>query len=144
MADQSQDLTINERRALKGYGPTNGGDTLFVSSASVPLAIADVGDGSSEGDMMATGANSVQESALNGAQIASMVQIVQSVADGMLPPESAVQMMMVAFPSMDEAEARAIITPAANFEPAVADTNLTLEEMKAIAYGTTDGSTPHR
>jgi hypothetical protein len=84
--------------------------------------------------MMATGANSVQESALNGAQIASMVQIVQSVADGMLPPESAVQMMMVAFPSMDEAEARAIITPAASFE-----TRLTETDIKALAYGSKAG-----
>jgi HK97 family phage portal protein len=67
MADQSQDLTINERRALKGYGPIEGGDTLFVSSASVPLAMA-----------------------------------------GEALPE------------------------------------VTLEEMKAIAYGTTDGSTPRR
>ena len=67
MADQSQDLTINERRALKGYGPIEGGDVLFVSSASVPLAMA-----------------------------------------GESLPE------------------------------------VTLEEMKAIAYGTTDGSTPRR
>jgi Zn-dependent M28 family amino/carboxypeptidase len=86
-----------------------------------------------------TGATSVQETALNGAQIASMVQIVQSVADGMLPPESAIQMMMVAFPSMDEAEARAIISPAAAFEPTVADTNLTIDQMKAVAYGSTPG-----
>jgi HK97 family phage portal protein len=40
MADQSQDLTINERRALKGYGPIEGGDTLFVSSAEIPLGMA--------------------------------------------------------------------------------------------------------
>jgi HK97 family phage portal protein len=40
MADQSQDLTINERRALKGYGPIDGGDTLFVSSAEIPLGMA--------------------------------------------------------------------------------------------------------
>jgi phage portal protein BeeE len=40
MADQSQDLTINERRALKGYGPIDGGDTLFVSSAQIPLSMA--------------------------------------------------------------------------------------------------------
>lgn len=40
MADQSQDLTINERRALKGYGPIDGGDTLFVSSAVIPLNMA--------------------------------------------------------------------------------------------------------
>ena len=88
---------------------------------------------------MMTGATSVQETALNGAQIASMVQIVQSVADGMMPPESAIQMMMVAFPSMDEAEARAIISPAAAFEPTVADANLTIDQMKAVAYGSTPG-----
>ena len=40
MADQSQDLTINERRALKGYGPIEGGDTLFVSSTQIPLSMA--------------------------------------------------------------------------------------------------------
>lgn len=40
MADQSKDLTINERRALKGYGPIEGGDTLFVSSAEIPLGLA--------------------------------------------------------------------------------------------------------
>jgi HK97 family phage portal protein len=40
MADQSQDLTINERRALKGYGPIEGGDVLFVSSSEIPLSLA--------------------------------------------------------------------------------------------------------
>lgn len=40
MADSSKDLTINERRALKGYGPIDGGDTLFVSSAEIPLSMA--------------------------------------------------------------------------------------------------------
>jgi HK97 family phage portal protein len=40
MADASQDLTINERRALKGYGPTDGGDVLFVSSVEIPLSMA--------------------------------------------------------------------------------------------------------
>ena len=40
MADQSQDLTINERRALKGYGPIDSGDVLFVSSAEIPLSMA--------------------------------------------------------------------------------------------------------
>lgn len=40
MADASNDLTINERRALKGYGPVPGGDNVFVSSAQIPLAMA--------------------------------------------------------------------------------------------------------
>lgn len=40
MADSSVDLTINERRALKGYGPVPGGDTILVSSAQIPLSMA--------------------------------------------------------------------------------------------------------
>jgi HK97 family phage portal protein len=40
MANASTDLTINERRALKGYGPLEGGDVLFVSSAEIPLSMA--------------------------------------------------------------------------------------------------------
>lgn len=40
MADASNDLTINERRALKGYGPIDGGDVLFVSSTEIPLSMA--------------------------------------------------------------------------------------------------------
>jgi len=133
MADQSQDLTINERRALKGYGPTDGGDTLFVASSQIPLSLAE-GDITGETDMTVTGTTSVQETALNGAQIASMVQIVQSVADGMLPAESAIQMMLVAFPGMDETEARSIINPAASFEPRLTET-----DIKALAYGSKAG-----
>jgi len=37
MADKSQDLTINERRAMKGYGPVSGGDSVFVSANTLPL-----------------------------------------------------------------------------------------------------------
>jgi len=40
MANASTDLTINERRALKGYGPVEGGDVLFVSSSEIPLSMA--------------------------------------------------------------------------------------------------------
>jgi HK97 family phage portal protein len=40
MANASTDLTINERRALKGYGPIEGGDVLFVSSSEIPLSMA--------------------------------------------------------------------------------------------------------
>lgn len=37
MANASNDLTINERRAMKGYEPIEGGDVLLVSSLEVPL-----------------------------------------------------------------------------------------------------------
>ena len=37
MADKSLDLTINERRALKGYGPVYGGDVLYVTVGQIPI-----------------------------------------------------------------------------------------------------------
>jgi HK97 family phage portal protein len=40
MANASMDLTINERRELKGYGPVPGGDVVLVSSAQIPLSMA--------------------------------------------------------------------------------------------------------
>jgi HK97 family phage portal protein len=37
MADKSNDLTINERRAMKGYEPIPGGDVLLVPSSQITL-----------------------------------------------------------------------------------------------------------
>lgn len=40
MADRATDLTINERRAMKGYEPIPGGDVLLVGLGQVPLSDA--------------------------------------------------------------------------------------------------------
>lgn len=40
MADQATDLTINERRQMKGYDEIEGGDQLLVQSTLVPLSFA--------------------------------------------------------------------------------------------------------
>lgn len=40
MADSSNDLTINERREIKGYQPIDGGDAVFIPSSMVPLDFA--------------------------------------------------------------------------------------------------------
>ena len=37
MADASTDLTINERRAMKGYQPIVGGDVVLVNASQIPL-----------------------------------------------------------------------------------------------------------
>lgn len=42
MADKSTDLTINERRKLKGFEPIAGGDEVFISSTSLPLSFAGI------------------------------------------------------------------------------------------------------
>jgi len=40
MADASDDLTINERRAMKGYEPIAGGDEILVQSSQISLGMA--------------------------------------------------------------------------------------------------------
>jgi HK97 family phage portal protein len=40
MADKATDLTINERRELKGYKPVDGGDVLLVNSSQISLDTA--------------------------------------------------------------------------------------------------------
>ena len=40
MADRATDLTINERRELKGYKPIEGGDALLVNSSQISLSMA--------------------------------------------------------------------------------------------------------
>jgi hypothetical protein len=40
MADKSPDLTLNERRAMKGYEPVDGGDVILVQSSQITLADA--------------------------------------------------------------------------------------------------------
>ena len=61
----------------------------------------------------------VQDTALNGAQIASLLLIVQAVAEGTMTVDAAIAIMLVAFPTIDESEARriaegAIALPAAD------------------------------
>lgn len=55
----------------------------------------------------------VQTTALNGAQVTSLQGIVQSVALRQLPAESAVQMIMAAFPTLDRERVEAMVLPAA-------------------------------
>jgi hypothetical protein len=53
----------------------------------------------------------VAKSALNGAQVASLVQIVNAVAMGTMPPDTAKAVIASAFPTMDSAEIDSIVDP---------------------------------
>lgn len=64
-----------------------------------------------------TGATAVQDTALNGAQIASLLAVTAAVADGSLPQDSAIAVLLEAFPQIDEERAKAIITPIKVKEP---------------------------
>lgn len=49
MADKSTDLTINERRELKGYDPIDGGDTVYINTSQIPLNFDSDIDGEQSG-----------------------------------------------------------------------------------------------
>jgi uncharacterized protein len=61
-------------------------------------------------------AEDVQKTALNGAQVTSLIDLVAKVANKEIPAESAVQIITLSFP-VTEAQARAMVTPAEDFEP---------------------------
>jgi hypothetical protein len=65
----------------------------------------------------AAGAEVPQDTALNGAQISSLLEIVTATAKKELPPETAKQLIMVGFPLINETTAQAIIAPLESFEP---------------------------
>lgn len=61
--------------------------------------------------------NAAQDAALNGAQMASLLQIVQAVSDKTLPYDSAIALVRIAVPSVDDATAIRLLGPADGFEP---------------------------
>jgi HK97 family phage portal protein len=131
MADTSNDLTINERRELKGYDPIDGGDQILITGAMIPLTEAsltadDLNEQPKLGDTMGEAVSdqqvitpspteNVQSQALNGAQMSSMQQVLQAVADGVLPAESAMWLLMISIPSLTQDAASQLVKPAEGF-----------------------------
>jgi phage gp29-like protein len=86
--------------------PGGGGPSAVDSfRPSVPLP------GAGTPETIADQANAVQDTALNGAQVTALQGIVQSVANGLLLPDSAIQLILVSFPAITEDQARKIIDP---------------------------------
>ena len=69
---------------------------------------------------------SMQDTALNGAQVTSMVEVLAQVANGQLPAESAIRILMRAF-GMSREDAAAMVTPSVNFAPEPAPEEVTNE-----------------
>jgi HK97 family phage portal protein len=139
-------LSTNEIRGRRGWGKVAGGDVRFVPLNMAPLeAVAkatlaelkgvkpDVTLENKEADSPDPTAkpevpvDDVQAAALNGAQISSMVEIVQKVAAGELPVESAKGLIAACFPTLTDAQIKTIFkslkgfTPPAEDKPAEAD-----------------------
>jgi HK97 family phage portal protein len=102
-------LTVNEGRELIGFEPMYGGDALAGLPAEPGTEGADV--------VAAATSASIQDTALNGAQVQSLVEIVSQVVAGQLPADSAAAIIAAAFPNLDSEEIGQIISPIAAFTP---------------------------
>ena len=79
-------------------------DVTPIGTTQEPTAAAPVGDVPANETQI-----DVAKSALNGAQIASLIDVVAKIKEGLLTPESALSIVLASFPTIDEAQARRIV-----------------------------------
>ena len=79
----------------------------------------------------------VAKSALNGAQIASLVEVVANIKGGILTPDAALQIIMASFPTIDEAQARKIVgLPSQMLSACSKDHSFSVDELQIFSeYG---------
>jgi len=94
------------------------GVTLPWLAAVAPVAAlaAPVADGADPA-AVAEAANTVADTALNGAQVASLLEILQKVTDSLLPADAAETIILLAFPSLDPEKVKAMVASADAFAP---------------------------
>ena len=109
-------------------------DVSPLSSADAPAAevTAPVGDIPANETQV-----DVAKSALNGAQIASLVEVVANIKAGILTPDAALQIIMASFPTIDEAQARKIVgLPTQMLSACSHDHSFSIDELQVFSeYG---------
>jgi hypothetical protein len=109
-------------------------DVSPLSSADAPAAevTAPVGDIPANETQV-----DVAKSALNGAQIASLVEVVANIKAGILTPDSGLQIIMASFPTIDEAQARKIVgLPTQMLSACSHDHSFSIDELQIFSeYG---------
>jgi HK97 family phage portal protein len=124
-------LTINEGREALGYEANSSpvANSLLIQSSRMMIGDADMSlsdDSPADIQDNTTAPTPPQDApvantAMSGAQVSALQQIVQAVADGLLPDATAVELILVAFPTLDRAAVSAMVKPAVNFTPAAPD-----------------------
>lgn len=94
----------------------DGSDDVYM----MPLSIIEVPLKAETEDATITTGADVQTLALNGAQIASLLTVLQEVTAGTLAPETAQGIIKVSFPNISEEQIEAMVSGAVNFEPTAA------------------------
>lgn len=103
----SQLASLNEARELAGLDASEDPNADIVPVAAQaptpePAPIdPNAVDPNATPDMTAPADAPIQQQALNGAQISSLVEVVRAVSSGDLPAESAIEIIQVSFPGVD-------------------------------------------
>jgi len=115
-------LTTNEKRKATGYEPISdpAGDQVLVSAGMIPLSDEPMDDGEGEDETAAgmeelsgdqtTDAGGVQATALNGAQITALLDIVARVATGEISKDTAEALVRISFPLVADEAVRMLMT----------------------------------
>lgn len=104
---------ITPEQAKSRFKPEGYSQQIDVSTDDADEGSDDVTDpadllGTSEGGTTPDGGTPVQATAMNGAQVSSLVEVVQATAKKELPRDSAIEIIMLAF-QVDRAKAEALI-----------------------------------
>jgi len=114
-------IDVNVWRQKRGQEPIDNAEPFMVIG-NAPVLLRDIfkapakQPAESEGDAAPVSAD-IQQLAMNGAQVSSLVELVTSVSASTLAPESAIQIILNAFPSIPEASVRNMINAAKGIEP---------------------------
>lgn len=125
---------LDEVRAEEDMDPMEGGDTAYLQvqnysvaalakrDAQDPLSIKteevkpetttiETDDKPSDSTPVVSVEEPIQNTAMNGAQISSLLSIIEQVSSGMLPKASAAAIISVSFPTLDMNEVNGILDP---------------------------------
>lgn len=119
-------LTINDGRKKINLPPLDGGNTVYMQMQDLPLdqvqhnTAAATGSGAGPASAQTDGAassGSIQQEALNGAQVTALQGIIFAVSAGTLDPETAAALIRVAFPLVEEDQIEEMLGNARNTPP---------------------------
>ena len=114
-SDDPKDVLTPPAAAGFGFGlPASPGLPSLSAPTSAPAGEAPADTGLT-GDIAAAG--DVQGTALNGAQIASLLEIILQLSTKQLPPTAAKEIILAAFPLMDPVRIEKIIGSLSKFQP---------------------------
>jgi|GEM_PF-98550 len=142
--ERSGALSPNEWRRQDNQNPIEGGDQYFVplnwipldraaayldektSPAAAPSAIGDAGPDPGE---------EVQKLALNGAQIASLLTVIQQVTSKQISALTAKSLIRVSGPALTESQIAPLVDSAESFEPALLDAVSGQPSQRSAVHG---------